>query len=75
MQAGVTGFDAFVDCANSKTETKACADAWAAAVPAMQPAGTPADPRTTDMAGEYVDFLRENGGDAPRCETKSSASG
>ncbi len=69
-----TGFDAFVDCTNSKTDTKTCADAWAAAVPAMQPVSTPADPRTAEMAGEYIDFLRENGGDAPRCEAKSSAS-
>lgn len=69
-----TGFDAFDDCIKSAAETKTCADAWAAAVPAMQPAGAPADPRTAEMAGEYVDFLRENGGDAPRCETKVSAS-
>ncbi len=70
-----TAFDAFVDCTDARTDTKVCADAWAAAVPATQPTGTPVDPRASEMAGEYVDFLRENGGNAPRCEAKSSASG
>ena len=66
-------FDDFVDCTDGKSETKTCADAWTAAIPATQPKQTPADPRTAEMAGEYVDFLRQNGGNAPRCEVKPKA--
>lgn len=58
-------FDAFVDCARSDKQAKACASGWVEAVaPLLAPGEAP---RARGMAAYYVDFLRKNGGKSPDC--------
>lgn len=67
VQTYKAAFDTLIACTGSSAEVKTCGDGWAAATDGLQ---TPADPRSAEMAGEYVDFLRQNGGNAPRCAVR-----
>lgn len=59
-------FGAFIDCAASDREAKACAAGWADAVAPLLAQGEA--PRARGMAGYYVDLLRRNGGKSPDCK-------
>jgi glyoxylase-like metal-dependent hydrolase (beta-lactamase superfamily II) len=55
-------FEAYTDCIASPQDKAVCAAGWVKALPEAA-----ADPRATEMAAAYVEFLRANGGNAPRC--------
>ncbi|MBC5765507.1 MBL fold metallo-hydrolase [Ramlibacter albus] len=61
-------FESFTDCAASARDKNACAADWARATAALRAPEAADDPRTLEMAGEYVDMLRVNGGNAPLCK-------
>jgi glyoxylase-like metal-dependent hydrolase (beta-lactamase superfamily II) len=61
-------FDAFIDCAASAREAKACADAWATAVTPLLTGGETDLRRARGMAGYYVGMLRQNGGKSRDCK-------
>jgi glyoxylase-like metal-dependent hydrolase (beta-lactamase superfamily II) len=60
-------FEQYTGCANSTTASATCAADWAKATAALRAPEPADDARTLEMAGEYVDYLRENGGNARLC--------
>ncbi len=64
-----TAFNAFIDCAASDSDAKACADGWTAKVSSLLDPGELELRRSRGMAAYYVGMLRKNGGKAPDCKT------
>lgn len=60
-------FEAYTDCAVSTAAKSACAANWLKATVLLRAPDPPDDPRAREMAEEYVDLLRENGGNGLRC--------
>lgn len=60
-------FEAYTDCAHSTRDRSECAVAWLKATADLRAPEAPDDARTRDMASEYVDLLRDNGGNGQRC--------
>lgn len=64
-----TAFGAYVDCAHGNRAATDCAADWLKASAERRAPEAPDDARATEMAGEYVDLLRQNGGDSAFCTT------
>lgn len=67
FEAYRTAFGEYVDCAASGADKKACADGWLRATATLRAPEPADDARAAEMAAEYVDMLRVNGGKAPLC--------
>ena len=62
-----TAFEAYTDCAASTTNKSVCAANWVKATAVLRAPEPADDPRAKEMAEEYVDLLRANGGNGLRC--------
>ncbi|MEO7392792.1 MAG: MBL fold metallo-hydrolase [Ramlibacter sp.] len=60
-------FEAFTDCANSTAAKSSCAANWLRATVTLRAPEPANDPRAREIAEEYVDLLRANGGNGLRC--------
>ncbi len=60
-------FDAYVNCAQGSADKAVCTEGWLKSTADLRAPEAPDDARATAMAGEYVDFLRQNGGNGMRC--------
>jgi predicted YcjX-like family ATPase len=62
-------FESYTDCAHGARDKAECAADWARATASLRAPEAADNARTLDMAGEYVDLLRANGGNGQRCLT------
>jgi glyoxylase-like metal-dependent hydrolase (beta-lactamase superfamily II) len=62
-------FESYTDCAHGARDKAECAADWARATASLRAPEAAGNARTLDMAGEYVDLLRANGGNGQRCLT------
>ena len=60
-------FEAYTDCAHGTRPSADCATDWLKATADLRAPEAPDDARAREMAGEYVDLLRDNGGNGQRC--------
>lgn len=60
-------FEAYTDCAHSARNKAECAADWAQTTASLRAPEAATDARTLEMAGEYVQLLRDNGGNGQRC--------
>jgi glyoxylase-like metal-dependent hydrolase (beta-lactamase superfamily II) len=60
-------FEAYTDCANSAADKAMCAASWLKSTAGLRAPEPADDARASEMAEEYVDLLRANGGNGLRC--------
>jgi len=60
-------FEAYIDCAQGTDDKAVCTEGWLKGTSALRAPEAPDDTRATIMAGEYVEFLRQHGGNGMRC--------
>lgn len=65
-----SAFDSYTDCATGTGDKAACAANWMKATVELRAPEAPDDARTLEMAQDYVDLLRENGGNAKLCQAR-----
>lgn len=67
-----SAFENYAACAGATTDKSACAAQWLTATATLRAPEAPDDARAREMAEEYVDYLRENGGNAKLCRARPS---
>ncbi|MBW8882651.1 MAG: hypothetical protein JF615_14875, partial [Asticcacaulis sp.] len=61
-------FYAYTDCARSSRDKADCGAEWLNATADLRAPEAPDDPRAKEMVGEYIDLLRDNGGNSTFCK-------